>query len=323
MAWREAGLDVVVSLREPEESEQLVLESEAVAAAASGIAFRPFHIPERGTPGSKKAVAELAGAVVDALKEGRAVAVHCRQGIGRSGLIAGAVLMAAGVGIASALSIISEARGLDVPETDEQRRWLGGFAIWFSSQTLREGASSDAQTFQPDMRLLQSGVELLHSGAMDKRLERSNKGKVLRRVAPLLAELGFRRTKPTFFTRLSSLVIEFVHVHKYSSGPEFRVHLGLSATNDTFEAAALNGPDSHPYVCEGRFELSFDESDEGVGRCAGEIARFVREVAEPWFIDWRDIGRLLNEDNSPLGTDEREYLRSLGLAVESSSKGGK
>src|SRR5262245_8964792 len=39
MAWREAGLDVVVSLLEPEEAAQLVLEDEAAAAAASGIAF--------------------------------------------------------------------------------------------------------------------------------------------------------------------------------------------------------------------------------------------------------------------------------------------
>ena len=53
MAWREAGLDVVVSLLEPEEAEQLVLEDEAAAAAASGIAFHLFPIPDRGTPASK------------------------------------------------------------------------------------------------------------------------------------------------------------------------------------------------------------------------------------------------------------------------------
>ena len=34
-AWREAGVDVVVSLLEPEEAAQLVLEDEAGAAAAS------------------------------------------------------------------------------------------------------------------------------------------------------------------------------------------------------------------------------------------------------------------------------------------------
>mgnify|MGYP001559862623 FL=1 len=39
-AWREAGIDVVVSLLQREEEEQLVLESEAAAASASGIEFR-------------------------------------------------------------------------------------------------------------------------------------------------------------------------------------------------------------------------------------------------------------------------------------------
>ena len=45
-AWREAGIDMVVSLLEPEEEAQLVLEGEAAAAAASGIDFRPFPIPD-------------------------------------------------------------------------------------------------------------------------------------------------------------------------------------------------------------------------------------------------------------------------------------
>jgi hypothetical protein len=123
-AWREAGVDVVVSLLEPEEAAQLVLEGEAAAAAESGIAFRPFPIPDRGVPASRDAVAELATEVIDALEEGRTVAVHCRQGIGRSGLIAGGVLVAGGVAAATALTTISQARGLEVPETEEQRQWL-------------------------------------------------------------------------------------------------------------------------------------------------------------------------------------------------------
>jgi protein-tyrosine phosphatase len=144
-AWREAGVDVVVSLLEPEEAAQLVLEDEAVAAAASGIAFRPFPIPDRGVPASKDAVAELAREVVDALKEGRAVAVHCRQGIGRSGLIAGGVLVAGGLDPTKALETISQARGLEVPETEEQRQWLSDFAAWFAA-TKRARASTRRRT---------------------------------------------------------------------------------------------------------------------------------------------------------------------------------
>lgn len=47
-AWREAGINVVVSLLEPEEEAQLVLTDESAAAATSGVEFRPFPIPDRG-----------------------------------------------------------------------------------------------------------------------------------------------------------------------------------------------------------------------------------------------------------------------------------
>lgn len=96
--WQAAGIDMVVSLLEPEEEAQLVLEGEATAAAASGIDFRTFPIPDRGVPASRESVAELADVIVDALDTGKNVAVHCRQGIGRSGMIVGGVLVTAARG---------------------------------------------------------------------------------------------------------------------------------------------------------------------------------------------------------------------------------
>jgi hypothetical protein len=123
---------------------------------------------------------------------------------------------------------------------------------------------------------------------MDKAFERKNKDKVLRRVAQLLADRGFRRTRSTFYTRLRGPVVEFVHLHKFTFAPDFRVHLGTRAADDPSDAWALNGPDSQPYVCKDspsgrRFDFRFHEAPETVERCAGEIADFVREVAEPWF----------------------------------------
>src|SRR5260221_12932523 len=47
-AWREAGVEVVGSLLEPEEAAQLGLEDEAAAAPASGLAVRTFPNPDRG-----------------------------------------------------------------------------------------------------------------------------------------------------------------------------------------------------------------------------------------------------------------------------------
>ncbi len=141
-AWRKAGIDMVVSLLEPEEEAQLVLEGEAAAAAASGIDFRPFPISDRGVPASRESVAELAGEVVEALDTGRNVAVHCRQGIGRSGMIVGSVLVAAGKDLGTALEAIGESRGVEVPETEEQRQWLGDFASWVVSRRAAQQAAA-------------------------------------------------------------------------------------------------------------------------------------------------------------------------------------
>lgn len=140
-AWRESGIDVVVSLLEPEEEAQLVLDGEAAATAATGIDFRPFPIPDRGVPASRELVAELADEIVDALDAGRNVAVHCRQGIGRSGMIVAGVLVAAGKDLSTALRSIEESRGLGVPETEEQRRWLSEFASWLLARQAAQQAA--------------------------------------------------------------------------------------------------------------------------------------------------------------------------------------
>ena len=58
------------------------------------------------------------------------VVAHCRQGIGRSSMIVAATLVTGGMDLIDALKTIKKSRGLDVPETDEQRRWLTAFASW-------------------------------------------------------------------------------------------------------------------------------------------------------------------------------------------------
>src|SRR5262245_60608820 len=50
------------------------------------------------------------------LTEGGQVAVHCRQGIGRAGLIASSLLVSAGLDAPQALERLSFARGCRVPE---------------------------------------------------------------------------------------------------------------------------------------------------------------------------------------------------------------
>jgi len=79
-------------------------------------------------------VAELVDEVVDALRSGKTVAVHCRQGIGRSGMMVAATLIAGGLNPETAINAIRQSRGLDVPETQAQRQWISDFSAWLSNK---------------------------------------------------------------------------------------------------------------------------------------------------------------------------------------------
>ena len=125
--WKRAGVTVVVSLLESEEERDLGLTDEATECAAHGLRFVPVPVPDRGTPTDTTAFAEAVHAVADELDNGEWVAVHCRQGIGRSGLCAVAVLRVLGVPTADAIVAASAARGRPVPETPEQTEWLRRF----------------------------------------------------------------------------------------------------------------------------------------------------------------------------------------------------
>jgi protein-tyrosine phosphatase len=123
-AWQRATVDVVVSLLEREEQTELGLEEEGPLVEAAGLRFVSFPIPDLGVPASRTAAVFLVHRLVRDLESGKNVTVHCRQGVGRSGLIAAGALIVAGMDAASALRIVSSARRVEVPETPEQRRWI-------------------------------------------------------------------------------------------------------------------------------------------------------------------------------------------------------
>lgn len=122
--WREAGLDVVVSLLEKDEAAQLELGHEGDIAKSKGVRFISFPIPDRGVPASTRDALSLLTDIAAALADGKNVAIHCRQGIGRSGLVAAGLLVTSGVGAGEAISVVSGARGLTIPETSAQLQWI-------------------------------------------------------------------------------------------------------------------------------------------------------------------------------------------------------
>jgi protein-tyrosine phosphatase len=126
-AWREAGATIIVSLLEVQESADLGLEDESMAAKISGLQFISFPIEDRNVPTSTGAAHGLLNKLGVLLKGGASILIHCRQGIGRSGLVAIALLIQAGKRVGEAIEIVGAARGLPVPETAEQLAWLEAY----------------------------------------------------------------------------------------------------------------------------------------------------------------------------------------------------
>ena len=126
--WKAADIGVVVSLLDAGEVSELGLGREAEACRSNDIAFVAFPIEDRGVPSSLRQTQELVEHVVGKLQASEAVAVHCRAGIGRSSLIAACVLVRLGWDAHHALAAIARCRGLQVPDTDEQRHWVTAFA---------------------------------------------------------------------------------------------------------------------------------------------------------------------------------------------------
>jgi protein-tyrosine phosphatase len=75
--------------------------------------------------------------------------VHCRQGIGRSSLVAACVLVISGESPQSAFEHIERARGRSVPDTAEQKEWVTSFArdcLKFFSHKEAQKAQKSAET---------------------------------------------------------------------------------------------------------------------------------------------------------------------------------
>ena len=141
---------------------------------------------------------------------------------------------------------------------------------------------------------------------MDKKLERSNAGKTLTRFTNHIKSLGFKRVKPTFWIREKELFVEFIHIHKYTFGPYFRIHTCIRPYNNSFSSVALSGPTEKELKPEVSFE--YDTTIESVEQCATKMASFVQRYSEAWFTKWAEPSSLLEPD-SPLYADQIEELK--------------
>jgi protein-tyrosine phosphatase len=123
-AWRRRGVTVVVSLLTLEEICDLGLEDEQRVCDSTGIEFFKFPIVDRSVPADRRAFSTFVTMLNSRLQQGKNVVIHCRQGIGRSGLLAITLLIQAGKHVDDAIQLLTNARSLPVPETLEQSTWI-------------------------------------------------------------------------------------------------------------------------------------------------------------------------------------------------------
>ena len=106
----------------------LGLEDEGAQCAGAGMGFHNHPITDFGLPDGF-AFDPFIHQVADDLRRGSAIAIHCRAGIGRSGMAVGAALIALGWTAVAAVERISDRRGVSIPDTEEQRRFLADFEL--------------------------------------------------------------------------------------------------------------------------------------------------------------------------------------------------
>ena len=126
------GVHTIVSLLERSEISELGLRDEEILCLKHTIDFINFPIPDRGLPVDQQSVINLISELRQRLEQRKKIVVHCRMGIGRSSIIAGATLMKDGMKAEKILAKISEARELKVPDTKDQENWLKQFDPTYS-----------------------------------------------------------------------------------------------------------------------------------------------------------------------------------------------
>jgi len=116
----------IVSLLEEYEAFSLGLSEERLICNQKGIEFIQFQIEDRGVPDIKIFRALVTQLSLD-LKNGENIAIHCRAGVGRAGLLSSCILKNCDIDVKRAIEEVSSARRITIPDTKEQYKYILDF----------------------------------------------------------------------------------------------------------------------------------------------------------------------------------------------------
>ncbi|WP_338760338.1 dual specificity protein phosphatase family protein [Bernardetia sp. ABR2-2B] len=117
---------IVVSLLTKEEKFDLGLQNEKAICEKYEIDFISIPIIDRSIPTEKQTIQirELTKKINSILDKNKKIIVHCRAGIGRVGMLCSAILIEQGLSNQEAIEKVSKARGVNIPDTEEQKKWI-------------------------------------------------------------------------------------------------------------------------------------------------------------------------------------------------------
>lgn len=118
------GINKVVSLLETDEAYELGLDKEAEMCEHYGMKYLSYSIADRGVPNSVNDFAEFTLHLYQDVVNGVNTVIHCRAGIGRTGLVAAGVLLHCGLKPEDAFAYVSDKRRVGVPDTQQQVDFL-------------------------------------------------------------------------------------------------------------------------------------------------------------------------------------------------------
>lgn len=122
--FKKQNIGTWVSLLEQHEITELGLRNQQTLSSKHELEYINFPIVDRSVPEKGSKIDSLIETLYQKTKTGNSVVIHCRMGIGRSSIIAGCILLKAGFKTDQILQKITSARGLKVPDTDQQVQWL-------------------------------------------------------------------------------------------------------------------------------------------------------------------------------------------------------
>lgn len=142
-----------------------------------------------------------------------------------------------------------------------------------------------------------------------------------------VSDLGFTRDRTSWWKRTSGILVQAIHIHKFSFTTSFRVHSaiyladfdapdapwlnGLSSYDGWYETARPSGPFRRSDApLARRYSFEYTESPGSWQPCADELFAYTRDILVPWFESWSHMDRLRYDAHSPLTRDQMTFLKS-------------